>query len=82
MRAVASVDAFIADRCGSYRVASHHLVWCSDVTLGGDSDVEVETLAHELGCRSVASFAQLFRRVTGEAPRELRGRATPALTRP
>jgi AraC-like DNA-binding protein len=40
-----------------------------------DSDVKVEALALELGCRSVASFAKLFRRVTGETPTEFRARA-------
>jgi AraC-like DNA-binding protein len=49
-----------------------------------DSDVKVETLARELGCRSVASFAKLFRRVTGETPSDFRARARvlPSVARP
>jgi AraC-like DNA-binding protein len=49
-----------------------------------DSDVKVEVLARELGCRSVASFAKLFRRVSGETPSEFRARAraTPKAMRP
>ena len=35
MRAVASVDAFIADRFGGYYVGRSYLAWCSDPALGG-----------------------------------------------
>jgi AraC-like DNA-binding protein len=49
-----------------------------------DSDVKIETLAHDVGCRSVASFAKLFRRVTGETPSDFRARvrAAPSAARP
>ena len=41
-----------------------------------DSDAKIESIAREVGCRSTASFAKLFRRVAGETPSDYRARVS------